>query len=162
MDLKRILLSVIALVALTAVSPAQDKAQGDRSQWMNELRQYKRTYFTKELDLTREQQNKFFPLYEEMTRQTTQIDDDVRMMERRIAEADDATDFEYEKATEAIYDGKVRQAEIEKSYVEKFKDVLSHRQLFLLNSVERKFQRDIIRQHQRLRTRKAVSSVARE
>ena len=158
MDLKRILLSVIALVALTAVSPAQ----GDRSQWMNELRQYKRTYFTKELDLTREQQNKFFPLYEEMTRQTTQIDDDVRMMERRIAEADDATDLEYEKATEAIYDGKVRQAEIEKSYVEKFKDVLSHRQLFLLNSVERKFQRDIIRQHQRLRTRKAVSSVARE
>ena len=56
----------------------------------------------------------------------------------------------------------MRQAEIEKSYVEKFKDVLSHRQLFLLNSVERKFQRDIIRQHQRLRTRKAVSSVARE
>ena len=162
MDLKRILLSVIALVALTAVSPAQDKAPGDRSQWMTELRQYKRTYFTKELDLTREQQNKFFPLYEEMTRQTTQIDDDVRMMERRIAEADDATDLEYEKATEAIYDGKVRQAEIEKSYVEKFKDVLSHRQLFLLNSVERKFQRDIIRQHQRLRTRKAVSSVARE
>ena len=162
MDLKRILLSVIALVALTAVSPAQDKAQGDRSLWMNELRQYKRTYFTKELDLTREQQNKFFPLYEEMTRQTTQIDDDVRMMERRIAEADDATDLEYEKATEAIYDGKVRQAEIEKSYVEKFKDVLSHRQLFLLNSVEPKFQRDIIRQHQRLRTRKAVSSVARE
>ena len=162
MDLKRILLSVIALVALTAGSPAQDKALGDRSQWMNELRQYKRTYFTKELDLTREQQNKFFPLYEEMTRQTTQIDDDVRMMERRIAEADDATDLEYEKATEAIYDGKVRQAEIEKSYVEKFKDVLSHRQLFLLNSVERKFQRDIIRQHQRLRTRKAVSSVARE
>ena len=162
MDLKRILRCVIALVALTTVSPAQDKAQGDRSQWMNELRQYKRTYFTKELDLTREQQNKFFPLYEEMTRQTTQIDDDVRMMERRIAEADDATDLEYEKATEAIYDGKVRQAEIEKSYVEKFKDVLSHRQLFLLNSVERKFQRDIIRQHQRLRTRKAVSSVARE
>lgn len=158
MDLKRILLSVVALVALTAISPAQ----GDRIQWMNELRQYKRTYFTKELDLTREQQNKFFPLYEEMTQQMAQIDDDVRMMERRIAEADDATDLEYEKATEAIYDGKVRQAEIEKSYVEKFKDVLSHRQLFLLNSVERKFQRDIIRQHQRLRTRKAVSSVARE
>lgn len=158
------MLPVLAVFAIAIAAVAQDRTV-DRSQWMNELRQYKRTYFTKELELTREQQTKFFPLYEEMEQQTAQIDEDVRLMERRIAEAPDATDLEYEKATEAIYDGKVRQAEIEKSYIEKFKDVLSRRQLFRLNSVERQFQRDIIKQHQRLRSRKAAaaaSEVARE
>lgn len=161
MEIKKTIIPIIAFLALALSAVAQEKV-ADRNQWMNELRQYKRTYFAKELDLTREQQNKFFPLYEEMEQQTAAVDDDVRLMERRIAEAPDASDLEYEKAAEAIYDGKVRQAEIEKSYMEKFKDVLSRKQLFMLNSVERQFQRDIIKQHQRLRSRKAVADASRE
>ncbi len=47
-------------------------------QWMDQMRQYKRTYFTKELDLSKEQQQKFFPLYEEMEDETTRMEDETR------------------------------------------------------------------------------------
>lgn len=126
----------------------------DRGQWMNEIRQYRRTYMAKELGLSREQQNKFFPLYEEMEAQTSQIDEDVRVMESRLNEAQDVTDLEYEKCAEAMYDAKVRQADIEKNSMEKFKDVLTRKQLFDLKRVERQFQRELLKQHQRLRSQR--------
>ena len=86
---------LMAVMGGTLVSMAQNRT--DREQWLNEMNQYKRNYFTKELDLSVQQQAKFFPLYEEMNEQTRKIDSDARVMEQRVAEAQDATDLEYEK-----------------------------------------------------------------
>ncbi len=147
---KLVLITLIAIAAVAApMAQAQDKSP--RKQWMTEMRQYKRAYLAKELDLTKEQQAKFFPLYEDMEDECARLDEDTRQMERRISEAPDASDLEYEKATEAIYETKVRQAEIEKDYAAKFKEVLSPKQLFRLKEADRKFARDMMRQHHRLR-----------
>ena len=108
---------IVAVVVGFGESYAQNKSE--RDQWLEQIRQYKRTYFTKELDLTKEQQQKFFPLYEEMENQTSKLEEDARIMERRVSEATDATDIEYEKAAEVLYDMKLKQAEVEKSYMEK-------------------------------------------
>ena len=80
---KLVLYFVIALFSMLNAFPLSANDNGERQQWMNEMRQYKHTYFAKELDLTREQQNKFFPFYEEMEAQIRQIDEDTRVMERR-------------------------------------------------------------------------------
>lgn len=153
-DMKKLVLYfVIALFLMLNAFPLSANDNGERQQWMNEMRQYKHTYFAKELDLTREQQNKFFPLYEEMEAQIRQIDEDTRVMERRVAEAgDDAANIEYEKATEAMYDAKVKGASLEKDYMVKFKEILSPRQLFQLKAVERRFSREMMRQHHRIRS----------
>ena len=139
-------------LALPAGAGAQQRRDGSWGQWLSEMRQYKRNYFIKELDLSREQQSKFFPLYEEMEDQTFKIDEEARTMERRLEEAPDATDTEYEKATEALYDARVSTAAIEKEYLEKFKSILSKKQLFKLKGVERQFARDMMKQHHRLRS----------
>lgn len=150
---KSVLYYVIALFSMLHAFSLSAQDKGERQQWMNEIQQYKRTYFAKELDLTREQQNRFFPLYEEMETQIRQIDDDTRVMERRIADAgDDASNIEYEKVTEAMYDAKVKEAALEKDYMVKFKEILSPRQLFQLKTVERRFSREMMRQHHRIRS----------
>lgn len=157
--MKRIYLIVVFVVAVIAgVGESYAQNKSDRDQWLEQIRQYKRTYFTKELDLTKEQQQKFFPLYEEMEDQTSKLEEDARVMERRVSEATDATDLEYEKATEALYDMKLKQAEVEKGYMEKFKTILSARQLFELKGVERKFSRDMMRQHNRIRSSRRVET----
>lgn len=154
--MRRILLFMILTVvtALPAAVSAQQKYGSERAQWMNEMRQYKRSYFVKELDLSREQQNKFFPLYEEMEDKTMKIEDEARTMERRIADTPDATDTEYEKGAEALYDARVESAQTEKEYMEKFKTILTRKQLFRLKGVERQFARDMMKQHHRLRSTK--------
>lgn len=151
LTMKRLLLFVMLGAALGC------SAQNDRNQWMSELRQYKRAYFTKELNLSREQEQKFFQLYEAMEDETRQIDDESRAMEKRVADAEDASDLEYEKATEALYDAKVKQAEVERSYMDKFVPILSRRQLFMLKGVERKFNRDLMKQHHRLKMGKKTA-----
>lgn len=147
--MKKLILIALIFVATAAAATAQGRAS--REQWMTEMRQYKRAYLAKELDLSKEQQNKFFPLYEEMEDECARLDEDTRQMERRVAQAADASDLEYEKATEAIYETKVKQAEIEKEYSAKFREVLSAKQLFRLKEADRKFARDMMRQHNRLR-----------
>lgn len=145
MLMKKTILFVVMIAALSCV------AQNDRSQWMSELRQYKRSYFARELELSRDQEQKFFPLYEAMEDETRQIEEEARAMEKRVAEADDATDLEYEKTAEALFDAKVKQAGVERGYMEKFGPILTKKQLFMLKSVERKFNRDLMKQHQKLK-----------
>lgn len=128
-----------------------DAPSPEREQWLTELRQYKRNYFTKELDLSREQQQKFFPLYEEMGQKIADIQDEARTMERRIAEADDATDTEYRKATEVLYDADLQEAQLRKDYSAQFADILTPDQLFRLKGTERDFARELVKQHQRIR-----------
>lgn len=148
---KLILIAMMAFAAFTAVTPASAQGKAPRDKWMSEMRQFKRSYFTKELDLTKEQQNKFFPIYEAMEDECARLDEDMKTMERRVSQAPDASDLEYEKAADAMYETKVKQAEIEKEYSAKFKDILSAKQYFRLKDIDRKFARDMMRQHNRLR-----------
>lgn len=148
---KLILIALMMVAAATAAPSAEAQGKASREQWMTEMRQYKRNYLAKELELTKEQQNKFFPLYETMEDECAALDEDTRQMERRISQAADASDLEYEKATEAMYDTKVKQAEIEREYAAKFKEVLTPKQLFRLKDADRKFARTMMRQHNRLR-----------
>ena len=76
-------------------------------------------------------------------------------MEKRVSEMPDPTDLEYEKATDAIYETKMKEAELEKEYLQKFKTILNKKQMFRLKAVERQFSRDMMRQHNRLRNRRA-------
>ena len=132
---------------------AAPQEKGGRAQWMTEMRQYKRSYLAKELDLSREQQNKFCPLYEEMEDQVAKVNDEARVMEKRVADIPNATDLEYEKATEAMYDAAVRSTQIEREYMEKFQQILTGKQLFRLKAAERQFNREMMKQHHRLRTK---------
>lgn len=143
----------LSMVAAFSASAAPQKA-GERDQWMAEMRQYKRIYFTKELDLTADQKNKFFPVYEEMEDKLAKINDDTRAMEKRVGDLKDASDVEYEKATEAMYDASVKSAELEKEYSDKFRTILTPKQLFRLKAVERQFNRELMKQHHRLRNNK--------
>ena len=151
---------ILVIAAMSAISSPSLHDQGkiDREQWMNEIQQYKRGYFAKELGLTKEQQDKFFPLYEEMEQQTHRIEEESRIMEKRVSEAEDATALEYEKATEALYDAKVKEADLEREYMVKFKEILDSKQLFELKAVERKFTREMMRQHHRIRSSRVAET----
>lgn len=155
MNIRIFTLVALMWLSLSAVftASAAPQSPSEREQWMTEMRQYKRIYLTKELELTREQQTKFYPLYEEMEDNEAKINDEARAMEKRVAEMPNASDLEYEKATEAVYDAAVRSAQLEREYMDKFKDILSRKQLFRLKAVERQFNREMMKQHHRLRTK---------
>lgn len=131
--------------AQSSVSP------DDRQRWISEIRTYKHEFLAKELDLTRDQQNSFFPLYDEMEDRIEDLNAETRELETRVTENADAGDIEVLGASRAVFELKKNEGEIELSYYDKFKDILSPRQLLQLKSAERQFTRQLLDSHHRMR-----------
>lgn len=132
---------------------AQRPANEEREKWFKEMREYKHTFLAKELDLSREQQRKFFPIYDEMEDETGKLNQETRQIEEKvIKDGDNVSDIEYEKAAEVLFEQKSKEGEIEKNYMKKFQPILTKKQLFMLKGADRKFTRDIMKHHRRLRS----------
>lgn len=147
-----VLILCLSLAVCSMVS-AQDngRKRPDRKEWFKQMRNYKHDFMTRELSLTKEQQEKFFPLYDEMEGQLHKIQRESMMLERKVnSSSASITDLEYEKAAEAMVEVKGKEAAVEEKYFSKFKGVLSAKQLFELKLAERKFTRELMKQHSRM------------
>ncbi|MBQ7041335.1 MAG: hypothetical protein IJN66_01315 [Muribaculaceae bacterium] len=144
-----ILFIIISLFAQLSTVDAQKKqSKEERQQWFKEMREYKHNFLIKELALDKEQQETFFPIYDAMEDETFKLHHGTRKLQRELSKKDaDVTDIEYEKAAEALFELKYKEAQIELKYFEQFKNVLTKKQLFLLKKAEDKYTRHLMRQH---------------
>ncbi len=142
--------TIFTLVALICLTSATASAQNrDRKQFRDDIREYKHNYFKQKLDLSREQANSFFDLYDKMDDAITALNDEARTLETRIYDAPDGTitDIEYEVATRTLIEVKEKEAAIEKEYYDKFNEILNKKQLFELRKVERDFTMQLLKYH---------------
>lgn len=144
-----ILFLIISLFAQLSTIDAQKKqSKEERQQWFKEMREYKHNFLIKELDLDKEQQEAFFPIYDAMEDETFKLHHGTRKLQRELSKKEaDVTDIEYEKAAEALFELKYKEAQIELKYFEQFKSVLTKKQLFLLKKAEDKYTRHLMKQH---------------
>lgn len=124
--------------------------EAGRSRILSEMRAYKHRLLAKELDLSKEQQNLFFPVYDEMDDRLMQINNETRDLEKAVKENADASDTEIEAAAAAVYSQKEREGKVESEYFEKFSEILTPRQLLGLKSAEKKFTQKLVRHHHKL------------
>ena len=124
----------------------------NRQEWFKQMRVYKHDFIAKELDLSQEQQKAFFPLYDAMNEKILKLQRDSHAFERKVAQDKSAvSDLEYEKATEAAIELRAKEAQIAKEYYAKFKGILSPAQIYRLTQAERKFTREVMRQHSKMK-----------
>ncbi len=141
---------LIALFVLPVVSQAQRPSGRDRESWMKEIQQYKNDFIAKKLDMTDEQRDKFMPLYNSMDEEIRKVQEESEQLSRQIIAKDgEATDLEYEKAAEAMYELKGRENNIEMKYFDEYKAILTPVQLFKLKDAEKDFTRELMKQHRR-------------
>lgn len=119
-------------------------------QWLKEIREFKHNYLAKELNLTKEQQKAFFPLYDAMEDETWKINRETRDLEQKVKSSSSVSDLEYDKATDAIFEQKEKEGAVERAYLQKFREVLTREQLFKLRGAERRFAGKLMQHHHRL------------
>ena len=114
---------IIALIILPLASAfAQENADsvsndGNRRKWLNDVKDYKYQMLEREAQMTPEQAEMFFPLYQEMENKVFMVNLEARQREMQISDNfDDATDEDFKQAAQALSDVKVLEAEIEKEY----------------------------------------------
>lgn len=143
-----------AIIAIGASAQHRERpSEEDMQRFRAEIRNYKHEFLTRELKLTQEQQREFFPIYDEMDDAVNKIAGQTRDLERQVKNKADATDVEYEAAARALYEQKSAEGAEELKYFDRFKQVLQPRQLFMLKNAERKFTRELMRQHRRAKPR---------
>lgn len=161
--IRKLLLIIITLLLLPVAMSAQKPTERERQTWMKEMQQYKNDYIARKLDLTDEQKAKFMPLYNRMEAEVRKICEQTMRMERDVRKKGDAaTDLECEKAAEAQFELKGKEAQIELKYFKEFKTVLSSRQLLKLKKAEREFSRELMKHHEKQNKHKKQSKQTRQ
>ncbi|MDE7411497.1 MAG: hypothetical protein K2M94_05595 [Paramuribaculum sp.] len=144
--MKRLILIVpLLLICVCSFAQKQEKEHKYR-QWHKEMCEAKREYIAKELGLTRQQYEPFFTQYEAMCGEIDKIGRETRQMAHRLSERDDVTDTEYEKCAEALFELRTKEGAVEQKYYSKFKEILTHKQLYLLKQSEFKWMRKLMKQ----------------
>lgn len=146
-------LAILALFAATEACPRpgdEGREFHGRDKVMAELKPYRQKFFAKELKLTKEQSREFFPLYDSMEDELRKINDETRSLEESVNADNNATDTQIDAAARATFEQKSREAAVELGYYEKFKGILTPRQLLGLKTTERKFTQWLVRNHRRL------------
>ena len=139
----------ISVVRADAQPPQLDDE--GRQRWMTEIRNYKHDFFTKELELSEDQQRDFFAEYDQMEDRINKLNSETRELEEKTIDNPDASDVELEATARALFEIKGEESKIELEYFEKFKNILQPKQLVLIKNTERKFTQQLVQHHRRLR-----------
>lgn len=146
---------LLMLCVSNATAQSAQVTEADRSRWLSEIREYKHEFLAKELNLTKEQQREFFPLYDSMEDEVERINAETRDTETRLSENADASELELENGARTIFEQKRAEGQVEMTYFDKFKEILSPRQLLKLKSSERRFTQQLVNHHRRMRGNRA-------
>lgn len=106
-------------------------------------------FLAQEMDLSADQQQKFFQLYTQMDGEIRKVFKSVREIERRVEQDKNSTEADYAALNSARTDAKSRLAEIEKTYDSKFSAFLSKKQIVKMKEAEATFRQKMKEAHNR-------------
>lgn len=154
--MKKFLICLCITIMQTAAlrvsaQPPQPIDEDGRQKWMAELRNYKHDFLIKELDIPSDKQKEFFSEYDSMEDRINELNAQTRNLEQKVISDPDASDVEVEAAARAQFELKGEENKIELEYYEKFKEILTPKQLIRIKNAERKFTQQLMQHHRRLR-----------
>ncbi len=136
-----IILAFLFSFSLTFAQQNSEKRKEDFEKF-----QAKRTeYISKEMNLTPEQSKVFWPICNELQQKKFQLNKELRGEIRKVfqkeKEGNKPTDEDYERIIKLSSEAKIKEAELDKEYIEKFKSVVSAEQIFKYQRAELHFAR---------------------
>jgi Spy/CpxP family protein refolding chaperone len=146
--MKRISFIAIAAMLMLSLNTAwaKDKnhTNANRSQWTQEMLDYKHDFIAEQTEMTQAQREKFMPLYEAMEKEVFAVHRTAREQAKKISSTTKASDQDYANAARAMSQVKVKEGEIEGRYFDKFSKILSKKQMFQLKQAELKFSKQML------------------
>lgn len=102
-------------------------------------------FITAEMGLTPEEAASFIPLSNELQEKMFEAGRECRKLSEDLKHNKNATDADYLKVIDECVSVNMKQAQLEKEYYEKFKEILSPKKLYRYKHAEGKFAREFIK-----------------
>ena len=109
-----------------------------------------KAFFTEKAGLTDDEANAFFPLYNELQQKKRDINREIRR-NMRLEGNTEASEEQSLKAINAKADANIKIAELEKEYLQKFKEVLPASKILKVQNAEEQFNSQILKDIQQSR-----------
>lgn len=131
------MLPVILLIFIPAMFFAQGKAE--------KVEQLKIAYFTKELNLTTSEAEKFWPVYNEMEKKIKTLRKERRKTIKELEAGGDTLSVEIvKKNTNIVFDNEISEITIKKEYYSKIGTAIGYKKATKVYKVERDFKRELL------------------
>ncbi|MEG2856388.1 hypothetical protein, partial [Bacteroides sp.] len=136
--MKKVIILLLMVVSFLPLLHAVERC--DQRLSPEEFRAKQQAFITEKAALTKEEAAKFFPIYFELQDQKKQLNDEAWSLIRK-GRNEDTTEAEYNKILEKVYDTRIASDQLEKSYFEKFKKILSSKKIYMVQRAEMHFHR---------------------
>ena len=136
---------VIALVVLLCgFMPVLWAADGcDQHLSREEFRAKQKAFIIEQAGLSK-QAAKFFPVYFELQDKKKKLNDESWDLMRK-GKDDKTTESQYEEINEKVANNRIAADQLDKTYLSKFKKILSSKKIFLVQRAEMRFHREMIK-----------------
>jgi hypothetical protein len=139
--LKSWMLMSIFLIAMISGPLAAQKVDGNKDEIFKRIKAEKIAYFTEKLSLTEEEAQRFWPVYNQYEKESFELYKSMRGLKFKFSEMSDSDADLYMKRHLEI---KEKEFQLEKSYMPKFKNVLSSKKTAGVFYYEKQFRNEML------------------
>ena len=124
-------------------------AQDPDKSFMNlqKFEKNKQEFIMKEANLSQQEADSFFPLNNELQKKKLELHRKHQESLKQTKESEDISEAEYKELIENNIDLKMKEAELDKEYSEKFNKVMSPQKLFKAQEAEKTFLQEELRKY---------------
>ena len=140
--MKRLVLVCMMVMTITSLSAQEQKRHERLSAEQFKARQQE--YLTKAADLTEEEAKEFFPLYFEMKEKQASVSAEAWKLFREGGK-DNAKEGSYKEILDSFTESSLNSARLEKTYLDRFRKILSDKKIYQIKRAEMGFRRDMVR-----------------
>ena len=150
--MKHVLVSIILLGSLTAFS--QEKSKNPKMQ-KERIEQAKIAFLTTKLELTSDEAQEFWPIYNEMHKKIKENRSSMKKLYAPVKEGKgDLDDATYKSIIKGTHDSEEKSLELKKEYGDKMADVIGYKRVFELKMAEKEFKKRLMERMKKSNPRK--------
>ncbi len=110
----------------------------------DEFRNKQKCFIMEKASLTKEEAARFFPVYFELQDKKKALNDKAWELLKKGKE-DNMTEAQYAEILEGVYDARIASDRLEKTYLEKFKKILTYKKIYMVQKAEMRFHRELLK-----------------
>jgi len=145
--MKRFTFLMIMVFCAGTLFAQSDKSNAERQKRWEEMKAKRAAYFTEHIGFTEEEAQNFWPVYNQLQEEKDRLHKKLRQYHHN-AKKDDKGEkvFNYEIITDEMIKIKVQEANLDKTYYQKFKQILPPEKLFRFYQTERNWGGELLKQ----------------
>lgn len=140
--MRKLITLVVLLCGFMPVLWAVDGCEQHLSR--EEFRARQKAFITEQAGLSKEEAAKFFPVYFELQDKKKKLNDESWSLMRK-GKGEKVTETQYGEIIGKVADNRIAADQLDKTYLDKFKKILSNKKIFLVQRAEMRFHREMLK-----------------